>query len=190
MNDKFFTIIAGGFPQEIQNMIVKGSPITLSIKDNCVEGRHSIILDNSNQQYVIEAPALCPISGACTAAMQKAVCNQKNIDLWVNLLAGNIKFNANLFHCKSIVVNIQDIFIYKNHMFFSGHPKFDELYTYYVHPYMGKKYSAEEIREIISCQTNTPIEKIIFKTGIWNEAHYFAFDQFNVEYMQPEEDIF
>lgn len=182
MNDnKFFTTIAGTFPQEIQDMISEDNFICLSVEGNCVEGRHSIILDNSNQRYAIETPALCPVSGTGTAAVQRAVCNQKNIDLWAKLLAENIKFNANLFYCKNIVVTIQDTNIYKNHMFSSGHLKFDKPYTYYIHPYMFKGCSEEEIKRIISYQTNAPVEKIILKKGIWNGAHYFTFDQFNVE---------
>lgn len=171
-------------------MLSEENSIDLSVEGNFIEGRHSIILNNGEQKHAIEIPALCPVSGTGTVAVQRAVCNQKNIDLWVKLLAENIKFTANLFYCKSIVVNIQDTNIYKNHMFSSGRPKFDKPYTYYIHPYMDKKCSEEEIREIISCQTNAPIEKIILKTGIWNGAHYFNFKQFNVEYIQPEDDIF
>ena len=116
--NNFFTTIAGAFPQKIKDMLSEENSIDLSVEGNFIEGRHSIILNNGEQN------------------------------------------------------------------------KFDKPYTYYIHPYMDKKCSEEEIREIISCQTNAPIEKIILKTGIWNGTHYFNFNQFNVEYIQPEDDIF
>lgn len=188
--NNFFATIAGAFPQKIKDMIYEGNSINLSVEGNCIEGRHSIILNNGEQKYAIEIPALCPVSGTGAAAVQRAVCNQKNIDLWVKLLAETITFTANLFYCKSIVVNIQDANIYKNHMFSSGHFKFDKPYTYYVHPYMFKGCLEDEIKRIISCQANVPVEKIILKKGIWNGAHEFTFDQFNVDYIQPEDDVF
>ncbi len=102
------------------------------------------------------------------------------------MLTENIQFIAKLFQCRHIEVSIQNTFIYKKHLFSSGHPQFDEPYTYYVHPYMTKRCTKEEIKRIISDQTNSPFEKVIFKTGLWNGAHYFAFNQQNINYIQPE----
>ncbi len=82
-NNNFFKIISGVFPQEIWNIISTGRPVCLSVEGNCVEGRHFIILDNGEMRIEVELPDLCQLSGVCAASVQRAVCNQRNIDLWV-----------------------------------------------------------------------------------------------------------
>lgn len=186
MNNKFFNIISGIFPQEIKDMLSIGKPISISIKGNCVEGKHFIILDNGTLKYSLETPDLCQLSGSCIATVQKAVWNQKNIDLWVNSLAENIQFIVNLFYCKNIEIKILDTFIYKNHMFSVGWSQFDEENTYIIHPYLAQKYSIDEIKQLIHEQTHNNNE-VHIKVDLWNGANYFTFKQFNVDYLQLED---
>lgn len=167
-------------------MISTGKPICLSVEGNCVEGRHFIILDNGEVEIGVELSDLCQLSGVYAASVQRAVCNQRNIDLWMKMMTENIQFIAIHFQCKYIEVSVQDTFVYRNHMFSSAHPQIDEPYTYYVHPYMLKRCAEKEIKRIISNQTNSTFEKVILKIGLWNGAHFFTFNQQNINYIQPE----
>lgn len=50
-----------------------GKSVCLSIEGNCVEGRHSIIMDNKEMKVEVELPDVCQLFGACTASVQRAI---------------------------------------------------------------------------------------------------------------------
>lgn len=137
----FIRKLAGHLHPKVIEMLLQKEPIILSLVKAQTMENYYITINNSNLDYKFQVPILPDCSGSGSFRINQAAQCQKIVDSFFKVLKENIEFWGQHYNTKADV-NIQNICVYKDSMFYYTHTK-DNVIVFHIHPYFKDNYPNE-----------------------------------------------